>query len=83
MEFGSHFQDMMNERNIPPEWVDKCVHSPDRKEDHPDGTTHFIKQIPEFGNRWLRVVINVATAPHKGVTVFFDRRLRREHESKS
>jgi hypothetical protein len=42
-----------------------------------------IKRISEFGNHWLRVVINVAKSPNKGVTAFFDRRLRRKHESQS
>ncbi len=77
MEDSIHFADMLREREIKREWVNAALESPDRTEDHDDGTRHFIKQIPEFGNRWLRVVVNVAGFPEKRVTAFFDRRLRR------
>jgi hypothetical protein len=83
MEIGKHFQDMMKEREIPQEWIDRCVSSPENTEVHPDGTKHYIKRIPEFENKWLRVVINQNVSPSKAVTVFFDRRLRKKYESKS
>jgi len=76
-----HFSDMLKEREIPPEWAERTRTEPDRTEDHDDGTKHFIKRIPEFGNRWLRVVVNVVETPEKPVTAFFDRRLRRQHEN--
>jgi hypothetical protein len=69
---------MLKERGIEPEWVDRTIRDPDQTEDHDDGTRHFIRQIPEFGNRWLRVVVNVTVDPEKRVTAFFDRRLRRK-----
>jgi len=72
-----HFADMLREREIRREWVNAALESPDRTEDHDDGTRHFIKQIPQFGDRWLRVVVNVAGFPERRVTAFFDRRLRR------
>lgn len=50
-------------------------------EDREDGTRHFIKRTPEYENRWLRVIVNVKK--RRRVTVFFDRRLGRPHESKS
>ena len=78
MEDSTHFCDMLNERGIEREWVDYTVQEPDRVEDHEDGTRHFIKQIPEFGNRWLRVVVNATFTPNRFVTAFFDRRLRSE-----
>ncbi len=68
---------MLNERGIEPEWADRTTRDPDRTEEHDDGTWHFIKQIPEFGNRWLRIVVNVSVAPEKRLTAFFDRRLRK------
>ena len=77
MQNSIHFDDMLNERGIKPEWVDRATRDPDRTEDHDDGTRHFIKQIPEFGGRWLRVIVNVTVIPEKRVTAFFDRRLRR------
>ncbi len=76
-----HFRDMLKERGIDQEWAERARIDPDRTEDHEDGTRHFIKQIPEFGNRWLRVIMNVTETPEKPVTVFFDRRLRRQYEN--
>ena len=81
MEDTVHFIDMLNERGIKLAWADRTVQEPDKVEDHDDGTRHFIKQIPEFENRWLRVIVNIAAMPEKRVTAFFDRRLRRKHEN--
>jgi len=77
MNDSIHFQDMLKERGIQRKWADLAVEAPDRTEDHEDGTKHYIKQISEFENRWLRVVVNVVSIPEKRVTAFFDRRLRR------
>ena len=77
MEFSKHFNQMLEERNIRREWVDQALDAPDNLEDIEDGTRHYIKQIPEYGNRWLRVVVNVRVNPNRDVTAFFDRRLRR------
>ena len=68
---------MLEERDINNEWVDRAIQSPDHVEEKDDGTKHFIKQIPEQGNRWLRVVVNIVNKPERVITVFFDRRLRR------
>ncbi len=77
MDETGHFADMLSERGIKREWVDRAISEPDRTEEHDDGARHFIRQIPEFGDRWLRVVVNVTTQPERRVTAFFDRRLRR------
>jgi hypothetical protein len=77
MDFTRHFNQMIEERLIRLEWVDLAVKSPDRVETREDGTKHFIKKIPEYENRWLRVVVNVRLKPYRAVTAFFDRRLRR------
>jgi len=77
MEDTGHFDDMLNERGIKREWADATILQPDRTEDHEDGTRHYIRQISEYGNRSLRVVVNVASESEKRVTAFFDRRLRR------
>ena len=76
MEFTKHFNQMLEERSINGEWVNRAIQSPERVEDREDGTKHFIKQIPEHGNRWLRVVVNIIDKPNRAVTAFFDRRLR-------
>jgi len=78
MRDTKHFQEMLRERNIQPEWADAAVLDPDRVEQQPDGTQHFVKQIAEHGDRWLRVVVNPDKQPPARVTAFFDRRLRRE-----
>jgi hypothetical protein len=78
MEFTKHFNEMLQERGINVEWVTRAIQSPDRVEESADGTKHFIKQIPEHGNRWLRVIVNIVDKPNCAATVFFDRRLRRK-----
>ena len=77
MKFSLHFQDMLRERNIRPEWIELTISEPDATEDRSDGTKHYKKQIPDNGNRWLRVVVNVEGVPPVCVTAFFDRRLGR------
>ena len=72
---------MLKERNITEDWVNQCEQDPDKTEEHDDGTLHYIKIIPEFGNRWLRVIVNTEVSPPKEVTSFFDRRLRKEYEN--
>lgn len=78
-----HFGEMLKERGIALEWTRRARTDPDVTEEHEDGTRHFIKRIPEFGNRWLRVVMNVTETPEKPVTAFFDRRLRRRHANQN
>jgi len=80
MEFTKHFSRMLEERSIQTQWVDRTIRTPDQREDHVDGTTHFMKQIPEHGNRWLRVVANVSVNPNRAITAFFDRRLGRHRD---
>ena len=77
MQDTKHFKEMLQERNIRREWVDDAVDKPDDVRDQNDGTRHYIKQIPDYGNRWLRVIVNPEKEPPAGITAFFDRRLRR------
>jgi hypothetical protein len=78
MEFTNHFRNMLEERSIRKEWVDKYVNEPEKIEDHEDGSRHFLRRIEEHGNRWLRVVVNMQGQPNRAVTAFFDRRLGRK-----
>jgi hypothetical protein len=48
---SKHAQDVMRERNIPEEWVLRAVDSPDRTDNPADGTTHYLKAIPEHDGR--------------------------------
>jgi hypothetical protein len=69
---SKHAQDVVREHNSPEEWVHRAVDTPDRTENPADGTTHFLKTIPEHGGRYLRIVVNPGVAPARIVTVFFD-----------
>ena len=68
---------MLDERGISLGWVEQAIGTPDRVEDKPDGTRHFMKRIAEYDGRWLRVIVNVRVTPERAVTAFFDRRLGR------
>ncbi len=78
LELSAHTRDMLVERKIPEEWVWRTVQSPDQLEFGADGNGHYVKAIPEQGGRFLRVIVNPHVQPKRVVTVFFDRRLRRE-----
>jgi hypothetical protein len=74
---------MLKERNILEEWVWRAINSPDGEETGMDDNIHYFKGIPEHGRRILHVVVNPHISPKKVVTVFFDRRARRQHEIES
>lgn len=76
-EFSEHAYDMLKERNIQEAWVKSTIEEPEMRELKDDGTVHYIKTIKEYGGRYLRVVMNPNANPHKIVTLFFDRRMRR------
>ncbi len=75
-ELSSHARDMLLERAIPEEWVSRVLNYPDRTVVGEDYNRHYIKAIPEFGGRYLRVVVNPQWEPIRVVTFFFDRRIR-------
>jgi hypothetical protein len=58
------------------DWVDRTVDSPERVEDHDDGTRHYLARVPERGGRVLRVVLKPDADPPSVVTVFLDRRMK-------
>lgn len=76
-EFSEHVYDMLRERNIQEAWVKLAIEDPGKKELKADGTVHYIRAIEQYGGRYLRVVVNPDVRPHRIVTVFFDRRIRR------
>ncbi len=77
MRYSIHCAQMIKERGIRLEWAEMAFNTPDRTEDQPDGTRRYIKQIPEHGYRWLRIVVSVSRDQPTCVTAFFDRRLRK------
>ena len=76
--FSKHAKDAAQERKIPEEWILRTIDNPDHVKAGIDGNTHYIKAISEREGRFLRVVINPYVLPKRIVTVFFDRRLKRE-----
>ena len=77
MEYSDHFKRMLEERSIRLEWVHRALDDGQKVENHEDGTRHYLCQIKENDNRWLRVIVNIRVTPEIAVTTFFDRRLRR------
>ena len=78
MKYTRHFEEMTTERSIHPTWIEQTLNEPEEVENKPDGTRHYLRQIPEHGNRWLRIIVNVACEPNKAVTAFFDRGVKRK-----
>ena len=78
MQYTRHFKDMLKERSISMSLIKRTLAEPEKVEDHSDGTKHFLRQTPEHGNRWLRIIVNTTAVPNKAVTAFFDRRMRGE-----
>ena len=50
---------MLKERAIDRFWVEQTMSEPEKVENTPEGTRHFLRRIPEHGNRWLRVIVNI------------------------
>ncbi|MCY4365438.1 MAG: DUF4258 domain-containing protein [Chloroflexi bacterium] len=75
LRYTEHALNMMGQREIPPEWVERVLESPSLQLPNPKDTEveRFFGRIPEFGNRALRVAVNTRTTPWRVVTVFFDR----------
>lgn len=77
-KLSAHTQDMLKERKIPEEWVRRTIDKSDWKNIGEDNNVHYFKSIPEHGERILHVVVNPNVSPQRVVTVFFDRRARRQ-----
>jgi hypothetical protein len=71
----AHPREMLTERNVAAEWVQRAISTPDEKRMGEEGHTHYLKTIEENGGRVLRVVVNTQVDPWRVVTAFFDRRL--------
>ena len=80
-EFTDHARDMLAERKIESLWVAQTMEAPDKRQAMQDGIVHFIKKIEACGGRYLRVIVNAQSSPGKIITVFFDRRLRKQNET--
>ncbi len=82
-ELTKHTRDMLKERDILEEWLWLTINNPDWKNIGEDGNNHYFKSIKEHKEQILHVVVNPNVSPNKVITVFFDRRMRRQNETKS
>ncbi len=73
-----HARDVLTERNIPVEWLERALRKPELKQaDSKDATLERrYRKIPEHGNRVLRVVVNITVVPGRVVSVYFDRTMK-------
>lgn len=72
--FSEHAKKMKEERNIIDKWIIETMNKPDYKEEQGE-IEHYIKEIEEYGQRRLRIIVNKKEEPNKIITLFFDRRL--------
>lgn len=74
-ELTKHARKALEERGIQIEWVEKTLFAPECVLPDPADPTveRYIRRIPEFGERVLRVAMNTAVEPNRVVSVFFDR----------
>ena len=73
---SKHAQDMVDERDIAPEWVEHVLRNPVFEEPdsrHP-GAARAYAPIAAFGSRMLRVVYYDTGTEFRVITLFFDRR---------
>ncbi len=78
LTYTSHALDVMEQRGIRPEWVERAVAVPERQTRDPyDGAVErFFSRVPESGGRVLRVAVNTESDPWRVVSTFFDRSMR-------
>jgi hypothetical protein len=78
LKWTQHSQDVLLKRKISLEWIDRTIDDPDKTcpdEVDPE-LRHYLKIIPEYGNRVLRVVVNIIAKPRRLVTFYFDRNMK-------
>jgi len=77
-ELTRHARDVMREREIPLEWVERAFCRAELVEVSGANLLQEKRfcRIPEFGNRVLRVVVNTEFVPPRVVSVFFDRKMK-------
>lgn len=73
-----HAREVIARRQIRDAWIEQALVAPCLTE--PDAVDpaleHRLAVIPEFGNRVLRVIVNVQASPSRVITAYFDRRMR-------
>ena len=77
-ELTKHAQKVLDERDIRIDWLERTLSAPELVLPDPDAAAveRRFRRIPESGGRVLRVAVNTAIRPNRGVSVFFDRRMK-------
>jgi hypothetical protein len=77
-ELSQHARDVLEERKIPVEWMERVIAKPFLVEPSTTDATveSRLAAIPEHGDRVLRVVINKTVVPERVVSVYFDRTMK-------
>jgi hypothetical protein len=77
-ELTQHARDVLQERHIPVEWMERVIANPALVEGSASDPTleSRLAEISEHGNRVLRVVINKTVVPERVVSVYFDRTMK-------
>lgn len=75
-----HALDVIKEREIPIEWIERVLKAPTLTEpDQKDNALeHRLGLISEYSNRVLRVIVNTWVDPIRVITVYFDRDMKGE-----
>lgn len=79
LRFTAHARQVMAERELEPEWVERTVHRPEWREADPrdPGVERRFRTVPERENRVLRVACVESHAEVRILSAFLDRGARR------
>ena len=80
---NAHATLMLRRRELALEWVEDTLRHPSiTRKDERDTTLNLaFRQIPEAGDKWLRVVYRMDQHTHVVVTAFFDRNQEKRNEN--
>ncbi len=69
---------VIEERQISVEWVERTFLAPELvlPDPHDLAIERRFRQIPDYGHRVLRVVVNTSVDPNRIISVFFDRQMK-------
>lgn len=77
-QLSLHAKAMLVERSIEEEWLWDTLLKPDEIVDAGEGKLYYLKAIPAFEHRVLRVIVSAHASPSRVVTLYFDRTLRQK-----
>jgi hypothetical protein len=77
-ELTKHAQNVLRERGIAVEWMERTLFEPECILQDPSDpmVKRYFRRIPEFEGRILRVAVNTMIDPNRVVSVFFDRTMK-------